>query len=290
MLVPPQFRAEHPAHRNGFFKKPEARRMGSGRDLNGTRKDGSTFPVEIGLNPIETDEGLFVLGTIADITERLAVQAQRVEALRREILLKEIHHRVKNNLQVISSLLFLQSSYITDEKTLEILRESQNRVKSIALIHEKLYRSSDLAKLDFGEYVRDLTNDLFRTYSVNQEAVVLNTDIDDVFLQIDTAIPCGLIINELISNAFKHAFPPGRQGQVDLSLTRSDDDYLLTVRDNGVGMSGGFDWRKSKSFGLRLVMDLTKQMDGTVDLDTSDGAKFSINFKDVSSPESELRA
>jgi len=290
MLIPPQFRVEHPGQRDSFFDKPVARRMGRGRDLHGLRKDGSTFPVEIGLNPIETDEGLFVIGTIADITERLAAQAQRVEALRREVLLKEIHHRVKNNLQVISSLLFLQSSYIKDEKTLEILRESQTRISSIALIHEKLYRSDDLAKVDFGEYVRDLTAELFRTYSINQEAVVLNTTLDDVFLQIDTAIPCGLIINELISNALKHAFPSGRQGQVNLSLTQADDVFFhLIVHDNGVGLPKDFDWRTTKSFGLRLVMDLAMQMDGEIELDTSNGTMFKIVFKDTVNSESEIQ-
>jgi len=196
---------------------------------------------------------------------------------------------VKNNLQVISSLLFLQSSYIKDEKTLEIFRESQTRISSIALIHEKLYRSEDLAKVDFRDYVRDLTVELFRTYSVNQKAVVLNTHIGGVFLQIDTAIPCGLIINELISNALKHAFPSGRQGEVNLSLTQADDDFFhLIVHDNGVSLPKDFDWRTTKSFGLRLVMDLTMQMDGEIELDTSNGTMFNIIFKDMANPESEV--
>jgi two-component sensor histidine kinase len=184
--------------------------------------------------------------------------------------------------------LFLQSSFVKDGATLEILRESQTRVKSIALIHEKLYRSTDLAQLDFGEYVRDLIADLFRTYSVNQEAVTLRTTIEDVFLQIDTAIPCGLIINELISNAFKHAFPAGTRGCVEIQLKPVENgEFLLTVRDDGVGLPAGFDWKKAKSFGLQLVTDLTSQMDGTVELNTDCGTLFEIRFRDISQVEGE---
>jgi PAS domain S-box-containing protein len=245
---------------------------------------GTRLWVETNAAPLRNAEGeiIALLAVTRDITDRLAAEQQRVEAHRREVLLKEVHHRVKNNLQVVSSLLFLQSSYLADDKSREFLRESQNRVKSIALIHEKLYRSDDSENVDFGEYVRDLTLDLVHTYSIDQAAVTLSTEIDDVSIHIDTATPCGLIINELISNALKHAFPAGRHGHVEVGLTSTDDgEFQLTVRDDGVGLPAGFEWEKAASFGLRLVMDLSKQINGSVEIDTSHGTVFAIRFMDI---------
>lgn len=271
-------------------KKPEselaqALKKGSFEDDGyRVRKDGTRFIANILITAVYDDSGRHVgfAKITRDISERVAAQAQAMEAVRREVLLKEIHHRVKNNLQVVCSLLFLQSTRIADPKTLDILKESQTRVKSIALIHEKLYRGSDMGKLDFAEYARDLTAGLLRTYVVNQEAVVLNTNIKDISLEIDAAIPCGLIINELMSNALKHAFAPGSAGEIDIGMVRDDGkNIVLTVRDNGVGFPAGFNWRASKTLGLNLVIDLTKQLGGTVELDTRHGTAFKITFSDT---------
>lgn len=248
------------------------------------RKDGSKFMAQVLITPL-FDESEKLIGfskVTRNITERKQAEAQAREALRREMLLKEIHHRVKNNLQVISSLLFLQSTKISDANTLQSLEESQARVKSIALIHEKLYGSKDLERLDFAEYVRDLLADLLHTYRVQQERVAFHTNIGDIRLGIDTAIPCGLIITELVTNALKHAFPEGARGDVWISLNVSNaQTYVLRVRDNGVGLPSHMDWRRSKSLGLNLVSDLTKQLEGTIEARSVGGTEFTIIFKEL---------
>jgi PAS domain S-box-containing protein len=248
------------------------------------RKDGSKFMAQVLITPLfdESEQLIGFSKVTRNITERKQAEAQAREALRREMLLKEIHHRVKNNLQVISSLLFLQSTNISDPNTLQSLEESQARVKSIALIHEKLYGSKDLERLDFAEYVRDLLADLLHTYRIQQERIAFHTDIGDIRLGIDTAIPCGLIITELVTNALKHAFPEEGRGDVWISLILSEaQTYVLRVRDNGVGLPLHMDWRRSKSLGLNLVSDLTKQLEGTIDASSSGGTEFTIAFKEL---------
>jgi two-component sensor histidine kinase len=198
------------------------------------------------------------------------------------LLKEEIHHRVKNNLQVISSLLYLQSINVTEQATLDVLRESRSRVKSIALVHEKLHMSEDSEKLDFTEYPTDLLADLFGAYGAYQRGVTVNAQIKDIFLGIDTAIPCGLIINELASNALKHAFPDGMKGEVWIELyPLRDRTYTLVVRDNGVGLPLGFSLENTKSLGLKLVRDLTQQLDGKMEIETGNGSLFHITFKEL---------
>ena len=201
----------------------------------------------------------------------------------KEVLLKEIHHRVKNNLQVIYSLLRLQSAHIKDEHDLEIFKESQNRVMSMAFVHEKLYQSEDLAMIDFAEYTRKLATSLFHSYAAYPEIITLEINVEDVFLGIDNAIPCGLIINELVSNCLKHAFPRGKKGKICVAL-RSDrdlhagDKFTLTVSDNGIGFPKGLDFRNADTLGLQLVTTLVKQLKGTIELDRDGGTKFKITF------------
>jgi two-component sensor histidine kinase len=204
----------------------------------------------------------------------------------KEVLLKEIHHRVKNNLQVISSLLYLNAKKFKDRETQDIFKESQNRVKSIALVHERLYQSKDLGKIDFKEYVTRLTDDLFRSYAVNQSIVKLVISIDKIFISIDTAVPCGLIINEIISNSLKYAFPNAEELQKDCEIKiefKSDEknESLLTISDNGIGLPEGIDVKKTKSLGLQLVDTLIDQLEGTMEIDLRTGTKFKIRFKDI---------
>jgi len=236
ILIPERLKVQHIQHRTGYLTSPRTRTMGAGLELFGKRKNGSEFPVDIMLSPLRVEDTSLVLGVVRDVTERKRVEAQALQA--REMYIREVHHRVKNNLQVISSLLFLQSTHTSDAEILEILQESQNRVKSIALIHEKLYRSAKFVRLDFSEYVRDLVADLFRTYGVHHSNLSIKTEIDDVSLEIDTAVPCGLIINELVSNVLKHAFTPGAPGEVSIFLRATGErTYRLSVRDNGRGFS-----------------------------------------------------
>ena len=219
----------------------------------------------------------------AEITARKQAEEQIRASLReKEVLLKEIHHRVKNNLQVISSLLYLQSKKIKDKQTFEILQDSQNRVRSMALVHERLYQSKDLARVDFAEYARNLASYIFRSHGVNANVIKLKIKVDDVFLGIDMAVPCGLILNELVSNSLKHAFPGGREGEIRIEL-RSDDDgqFTLMVSDNGVGIPKDLDFRNTESLGLQLVDTLVNQLEGTIELDRSGGTAFEITFTEL---------
>lgn len=201
----------------------------------------------------------------------------------KEVLLKEIHHRVKNNLQVISSLLYLNSKKIKDEEALGIFKDSQNRVKSIALIHERLYQSKDLGRIDFKEYVKRLMLDLFRSYGVNQNVIKLNINIDKIHINIDEAVPCGLIINELVSNSLKYAFPDknnNRENIINIDFNKNANNELqLIVNDNGVGISSKPDEKKEVSLGLHLVNTLVEQLEGTLETDSSAGTAYKIKFR-----------
>ncbi|MCK4766689.1 MAG: PAS domain S-box protein [Candidatus Aminicenantes bacterium] len=247
------------------------------------RKDGSKFPVEVAARLIVVKEKPVVIAIVRDSTERKHAEALIKKALaEKEVLLKEIHHRVKNNLQVITSLLSLQSRYIKDENALDVLRSSRERVWAMASVHEELYSSKSLSKVDFPAYIPRLANHLFDTYSLSRDRVRLEMEIDDINLDVESAIPIGLIINELVSNSLKYAFPGSRNGEVKVQLSRTkngDHDYILVVRDNGVGLPGNFSIEQNDSLGMVLVKTLVRQMHGVLDCDTDDGAVFTIKFK-----------
>ncbi|MGZ8937554.1 MAG: CHASE4 domain-containing protein [Halobacteriota archaeon] len=214
-----------------------------------------------------------------DITERKRAEEQIITSLReKELLLSEIHHRVKNNLQIVSSLLSLQSDYVTDADALAMFRESQQRVKSMALIHEKLYQSEDFAHIDFSDYLAALSSYLVSSYHL--PSVRLVTEGCTTSVDITAAIPCGLIVNELVTNAFEHAFPDGRAGTITVSLcTDEAGTHVLSVSDDGVGFPEDLDFRNTKSLGLQLVTGLVNQLDGTITLDRTKGTTFIITFK-----------
>ena len=224
----------------------------------------------------------------AQLQEKIQIHAKSLQnsLSEKEVLLKEIHHRVKNNLQVISSLLYLNSKKIKDADALKMFKESQNRVKSIALVHERLYQSKDLGKIDFKEYVVKLTNDLLRSFAVNTALIKLNIDVNNIFISIDTAVPCGLIINELISNSLKYAFPDKEAGgnQINICFQRSKDGELsLEISDNGVGLPSGFDIKNTQSLGLQLVETLILQLEGTREIDSTNGLSIKLKFGDKNS-------
>ena len=210
--------------------------------------------------------------------------AQRLEAERKlqasydekVMLLKEIHHRVKNNLQIIASLSNLQSRYIKDEPTLAAIRESQNRVKAMALVHEKLYRSEDISHISLLDYIKFLGTGLFQFYDAKLRGIQFKLDIHDIDVDIDTAIPLGLIINELISNSLKYAFPEGKTGEVAISVNKEGRTLNVLFRDTGIGIPADLDWKNTPSLGLRLVTTLVDQMNGTIELDRSAGTQFTI--------------
>ena len=218
-----------------------------------------------------------------EISQRKTAQEQIHESLKEKIvLLREIHHRVKNNLQIVSSLLNLQAGYITDKKVLEILKESQNRIRSMALIHEKLYQSPDLDKINFSEYIQSLTKDLFRSYQSQLNRINIRSEVGEIFLEIDQSILCGLIINELISNAIKHAFKGKGKGEILVQLFQDGEDYQIIVKDDGIGFPKDIDIENTDSLGLQLVTSLTGQMSGKIDIKSNNGTVVKISFKGVS--------
>jgi PAS domain S-box-containing protein len=223
------------------------------------------------------------IGSCYDISEQKKLVKQLERSLdEKEILLKEIHHRVKNNLMMISSLLNLQSGYIKDKASKDIFKESQNRARSMALIHERLYNSSDLKKIDFSEYITLLATKLLHSYVADPSLIKLKINVENIFLDINTAIPLGLIVNELITNSLKHAFPNGRKGEINVVLHKKDEEYEFTVEDNGIGFPKDIDYQNTESLGLQIVTNLTGQIDGKIEkLDANPGTEFKINFKEV---------
>ena len=217
----------------------------------------------------------------SDITERkLSDETLKAALNEKVVLLKEVYHRVKNNLQVVSSLINLQAKSVDNAETVDLLKQSSDRIKSMAILHEKLYQSDDLAQIDFNAYTHSLINHLLFGYDIQFGRIQVNINIDeDLVLDVDTAIPCGLIINELVSNAIKHAFPDNRQGEIDITFTQNRSAYLLVITDNGVGFPDNIDIKQNKSLGLQLVSTLTNQLMGKLTLDKIEGTNFTIYFK-----------
>ncbi len=249
-------------------------------ELYNVRKDGTEFPIFLSTSVVRDEEGVAaaLIGVARDITEsKNAADKIKASLAEKEILLKEIHHRVKNNLQVISSLLNLQANSFRDAYDRELSRESQNRIRTMALIHEQLYQSADFAHVDFAGYLDTLSRSLFHSYTVSD--IKLVSDVENMKLSLDTAIPCGLIVNELISNALKHAFPSRRKGVVMVRLhPLAPGRCELIVADDGVGFPKEFDFKSRKSLGLELVNTLVDQINGTMEMQQEGGTAVRIVF------------
>ena len=246
------------------------------------KRDGTKVFRQYYLYPIKNvnNEVVEVSGIGFDITENKINEEKINQSLKeKEILLKEVHHRVKNNMQVISSILNLQSSYVNDVYALNLLKECQNRIKSMAFIHESLYQSKNFESVNFSDYVSTLAKNLVHTYSVNTQKIKLILTLDKLFLNLDTSIPCGLIINEIISNSLKYAFPNNRDGIIFVTLKVNKQKVLIQAGDNGIGISPKIDLKQTKTLGLQLVDTLVEQINGTITLDRNNGTRFNIEFK-----------
>ncbi|KAF5086399.1 Histidine kinase [anaerobic digester metagenome] len=246
------------------------------------KKDGALFYGEVKLNNLNLEGGNYLMAVVRDITERKIAEDQiKLSLHEKEVLLREIHHRVKNNLQIISSLLNLQSRGIDNEEVREIFKESQTRVKAMAMVHEKLYQSNDLSKIQFKDYILSLVVNLIQTYLKDPSIIALKTDIDEIYVDINTAVPSGLIITEIISNSLKHAFPEEGAGEINIFLRREGSDLVLKISDNGKGFPGDFDFRNTGTLGLQLVNSLVEQLEGKIELDNTNGVEFRIIFKEL---------
>jgi len=293
-LIPQRYRTQHPELRSSFFNTPQTRPLGRGRELHGLHKSGAEVPIEIGLSPLDTATGSYVLSSIVDITERKRtleqVHERALEQLRertadltaslreRDVLLQEIHHRVKNNLQIISSLINMQIRRLQVEPSRTVLKECKTRVDTISLIHEKLYQSRDFSNVSFPDYARSLANTVLQV-SEAASRVTLDHHVEAVSLPVSKAIPCGLILNELLTNALKHAYPEPRCGHIEIWLRRLPEAQLeLQVRDNGIGMSNPDINAARTSIGLQLVSTLAEQLGGKVSITVDSGTSVSVRF------------
>lgn len=233
-------------------------------------------------SPIRDADGN-VLGSVhiaRDITQRREMEKKLEKALEdKEILMKEVHHRVKNNLMMISSLLNIQSHYIKDQEVKDIFAESQNRANSMALLHQELYKSGDMKEIELSEYLRSLSTEIMHSYNSKDKSVDLSLDLERGTIDVDRAIPIGLIATETIINSFKHAFPEGN-GKILVKFYKDDDSFVLIISDNGVGFPENLDFRSQGNMGMMLINGLINQIDGSIDMIRENGTKFIIKFKD----------
>ncbi len=260
---------DHGLMKNGFI---------SNKETYFKAKDGKIIPVFLSISLIQSEEGR-TIGIVcigSDIIEITRAKNEIKDSLEeKELLLREVHHRVKNNLQIISSLLNLQSGYIKDEEDLELFKDSQSRVKSMAFIHEQLYQSSNFVNIEFSEYIRNLVTYLISYYAVDPSLIKLNLNVENVSMDLNTSIPCGLIVNELVTNSLKHAFPPGEEGEIFIDLhSINDHQYVLIVADNGISLPDDIDFENTDTLGLQLVNGLVSQLEGTIKVDKSNGTRF----------------
>ena len=269
MLLPESIRSDHSEHINNFGKSEiVSKGMKDRSEITGLRKNGDIFPAEANISQVEIDGRQIFTAILRDVSEQKLIENKLRESLKeKEILLQEVNHRVKNNLQVILSLFALQGESINDPERIAMLSEIRLRIQSMAMIHEKIYKSERLGQINFHQYVKDLTTEIFHTYSTSSGGVRLNLEVAAVSLEINRAVPFALILNELTSNALKYAFTAKEKGNLSISLKLEKDKLLLlTVCDDGVGIPKKIQFSKTKTLGLRLVRVLTHQLNGKAEL------------------------
>ncbi len=269
MLLPESIRSDHSEHINNFGKSEiVSKGMKERSEITGLRKNGDIFPAEANISQVEIDGRQIFTAILRDVSEQKQIENKLRESLKeKEILLQEVNHRVKNNLQVILSLFALQGESTDDPERIAMLSEIRLRIQSMAMIHEKIYKSERLGQINFQQYVKDLTTEIFHTYSTSSGSVRLNLEVAPVSLEINRAVPFALILNELTSNALKYAFTAKEKGNLSISLNLEKDKLLLlTVCDDGIGIPKKIQFSNTKTLGLRLVRVLTRQLNGKAEL------------------------
>lgn len=251
-------------------------------EVNFLNRDGKERWLELFLNPICNDQGdvIEISLLLHDITDKKRNETELIESLKeKEVLLKEVHHRVKNNLQVISSILNLQSNFVHDERILALLEESRNRIHSMAIIHENLYKTSNFSSINFTKYLQELTKNLVESYHIGKEkSISIHFDLQEVDLSLDQAIPCGLILNEIITNSLKYAFVQQTSGTILLEVKVVDQQVHITIADDGIGLPEDYNYMESDSLGIQLIVTLIEQLDGRIKIENSNGLKYFIIF------------
>ncbi len=279
-LLPDAMRHKHAKLREGFYHQPVARSMADKRDLFGRRDDGSLFPIEVGLTPVEIAGDKRVLATVVDVTVQKKFQSTLEETLKaKSALLNEVHHRVKNNLQVVSSLLNLQARGIPEEIR-EPFTESQGRIKAMALIHQQFYEKQQMDRIEALSYLKNLCELLRQSYTglTRKLRITMDSDQQTVFLSMDQALPFGLLINELVTNAIKHAFVGREHGSIQVFLTREKGKVRLTLEDDGIGIPSEKELGQGTSLGFQLIPDLAMQLDADLTLKRENGSRFDVVF------------
>lgn len=248
------------------------------------RADGSYIWVESLGNPLFDEKNQYngVVFSMIDIDSlKTAEENFKSSLAEKELLLRELHHRVKNNMQIISSLLSLQSQHIKDKRDLNIFKSSQNRVKTMSLIHEELYSSQDFSHINLTEYIRNLTKELLTSLIANPGRIKLKVDVENINMEIDTAIPLGLLINEMVANSLNYAFPNNREGQIKVDLHRNEDKFILIVSDDGIGIPEHIDFKKAETLGFQLINNLVNQLEGLIELEEGEGTTFNVEFQEL---------
>ena len=249
------------------------------------RKDGDIRWVESRIVPVLNNSGKLVRldGIVSDITNRIRAQMEISNSLQeKELLLKELNHRVKNNLQVISSLLKLQVAQVKDIELHQLFMDTQNRVKSMSFIHECLFQTNIQSDIKFSDYLKKLINHLFIVYGFDKRSVNYKINADNIYLNIDTAVPCGLLVNEVVSNSLKYAFPGNHHGEIDVNFAiEKDHIYNLKIRDNGIGLSQDLINNNNGSLGIKLINTLVKQLDGKIEINSNSGTEYKITFSEL---------
>jgi len=281
ILMPERFKKQYLDELQKFKKHGKHRLMGKIVTTTGLKKDKKEFSFEMSLTTWKSKGKPYFTSIIRDLTERQKADEQIKKSLQeKEVLLREIHHRVKNNMQIISSLLNLQIQYEILDETVGVLKESHGRVKSMVMIHEKLYQSDSFSKINFKEFLPNLVSDIFYSYGIKTGTIGRELDIEDVNIGIDTAIPLGLIINELVTNSVKHAFPQS-EGTINIKLKSLPEQMVLIISDDGIGLPKNLNIEKTNTLGLQLVNSLVKQIDGEVEICRNNGTEFKITFKEL---------